>query len=195
MKTYLLDNIDEMVKEACEIGIPWQFRQLIDDWQEGGTCCGSAPYYRFLNVLCKHLCPRTAVELGTWLGLSSAYMSVASPSTRIITIDCNSNAYKLDKSMYPNVEVIVGDSSVIPVLNPPIENVDLLFIDTEHNGTRPKLELDIWKPLLSNPCVVLFDDIDLNQDMKDFWASLTYLKYSLPILHQSGFGVAIVETA
>lgn len=151
-------------------------------------------YYRFIFLLAKEFAVgSTFVELGTWRGGSSMVMAEGAPGAVIFTYDVNQGQL-YEAAKRSNVNYESRDS--VQVM-PEISAVDLLFIDTEHDGARPLLEFESWKHLLGQDSVVLFDDITLNDKMKKFWAEFNpsgYKKLEIPVHGSAGFGVLLRST-
>ena len=149
--------------------------------------CRVALYYRFLYLFCYRMCPSLMVELGTCEGVSSMCMAMGNPGGKVITIDNNPSAI-LEKCRRSNIKYLTGDSVASPF--EPISNIDLLYIDTNHNG-RALQEFNHWRPRLNKNALVLFDDVYLNYDMEKFWTSFKPegpIKCDLPLHGKCGFG-------
>lgn len=148
-----------------------------------------AHYYRFFYFLAKLLKPSLTVELGTSKGISSACLAAGNPEGKVITINkCNE---LLPECRMGNVAYLLQDSRV-PVDLP--RKIDILYIDTEHNGIICQEEYDIWKSLMSPGGIVFFDDIHLSKSMDDFWAGFNPAegeKFELPVHGEAGFGVVL----
>lgn len=150
-----------------------------------------AHYYRYLYFLAHALKPKLCVELGTWHGFSSACLADGNAESKIITIDKDSVLHK-DASR-PNVEYWIQNGTMI--LKRKIENIDILLIDAEHDGSCLK-EYRFWMPRMKNKSIVLFDDINLNDAMKAFWKSFDPIagqKFDLPIHGEAGFGAVLIN--
>lgn len=152
------------------------------------------PYYRFLFLLARVMStdsavPLTFVELGTWRGVSSMCLAEGAPNTRIVSFDIQTELR--ESARRPNVSYI-HKSSV--QADPDLKPVDLLFIDTEHNGALPFQEFRVWEPYLAPNAVVLFDDIFIDDGMKSFWNNFwpSGEKFDLNV-HATGFGCVLMR--
>ena len=146
-------------------------------------------YYEFLRMISWLGSPNLCLELGTSQGFGSANLRKGCPSSRIITVDIvNFQGEKVEGIEYWNCD------SCNPLEE--LQNIDILFIDTDHDGIRPLLEFNVYSKLLSENAVVLFDDIKLNEEMRDFWKEFNpegFLKFDLPIHSEAGFGCLIKQ--
>lgn len=122
--------------------------------------------------------PRTIVELGTSLGLSSAYMAYAAPGAKVITIEGSTaltNAARGNHRLLQlsNVQVVNGQfDQLLPGLLDNLEAVDLGFIDGNH---RYQPTLFYFEQLLrkANPnSIFIFDDIHWSREMEDAWLAI-----------------------
>jgi len=145
-----------------------------------------AHYYRFLYRLIEKIKPRLCLELGTHTGISSACMADGYPDGKIVTVN-NRNELR-DECRRPNVEYLIRDSLAEYI--PPVP-IDILFIDTEHNGIRCLSEYNLYIKHMAPDGIVFFDDIFLNGEMKDFWKNFNPPdgdKFELLVHGWAGFG-------
>lgn len=146
-----------------------------------------AHYYRFLYFLMKETKFKIVVELGTSYGISSACLADGNSEARVITIDSQSVLRKEAKRT--NVEYYIQDSLILPKKE--VNNIDLLFIDTAHDGSRCDYEYLLYEPLLAKNSLVFFDDVYVNADMHSFWEDFRAdgVKIDLPVHGNAGFGM------
>ncbi len=149
-----------------------------------------ADYYRFLYFLAKEAKFKTVVELGTYRGVSSACIAEGNPYSKVITIDHKDRV--IESAKRNNVEYFVQDSLLLPM--PPVkifEAIDLLFIDTLHDGAKCEREYMLYEPYMAKNSLILFDDIYLNCEMKNFWKDFAPdgIKIELPVHSEAGFGM------
>ena len=132
-------------------------------------------YGLLLYRICMYFQPRVVVELGTSLGLSTAYLASSDPSSRLITIEGASALASLAKKNFEtlgltNIEMVKGNFDVVltPVLLE-LASVDLAFIDGNH---RKEPVLAYFRQLLEkvNPSsLFIFDDIHWSSEMEECW--------------------------
>jgi len=134
-----------------------------------------AKYGRLLYRLSAYFKPKAILELGTSLGLSSAYMGLGSPSTEIITVEGCPEIASLAKENFAklglsNISVISGnfDHELPGILNS-VSDLELVFIDGNH---RKEPTINYFKQCLSvavNDTVIIFDDIHWSKEMEEAW--------------------------
>lgn len=128
--------------------------------------------------LVEDLNPRNSIELGTCLGITTAYLAKAVPDTKIYSIEgCPMTAAiaseNLKKLHLTNVEVLVGNFDVVlPGLIEGLPEIDFVFIDGNHTK---KGTLDYFNRLLtklSPNSLIIFDDIYWSKEMKEAWQEI-----------------------
>lgn len=133
---------------------------------------------QLLFRMIKHYQPKTILELGTSLGITTSYLSPAKPDARLITMEGSKEIIGVAKRNLRNleignVEVIEGNfditlSSAISQLS----SVDFAFIDGNH---RKEPTERYFKELLSktnNDSVLVFDDIHWSSEMEAAWETI-----------------------
>ncbi|WP_316737723.1 class I SAM-dependent methyltransferase [Pedobacter aquatilis] len=133
---------------------------------------------KLIYRLAQNTQPKTAIELGTCLGITSAYLSAANPDAQIITIEgcpqtagvASNNFKDLDLN---NIELHVGNFDLI--LPDIIENqptLDFVYIDGNH---RKDATLNYFKwclPKVTENSLLIFDDIYWSKGMKEAWTEI-----------------------
>lgn len=146
-----------------------------------------AHYYRFLHYLAGINKPKMVVEFGTWKGVSSACLHDGWPDAKVITIDINSKV--IGDARRKNIDYRMNSDNVLD----DIDKIDLCFIDVEHSYICTMLMVEKIKDKMADQSVLLFDDINLNDDMRDFWHDLDIggQKIELPVHGNAGFGAVV----
>jgi predicted O-methyltransferase YrrM len=133
------------------------------------------------------------LELGTHTGISAACIAEGNPEGRVITVDIWGHLCR-EECRRPNIEYWVQDSEAAP--KSAIHSVDVLFIDTIHDGVKCEKEYDRWRPLVLPGGLIFFDDITLNEEMQNWWPKWKpeegAEKFELPVHGGAGFGAVIL---
>ncbi|AQG80100.1 O-methyltransferase [Spirosoma montaniterrae] len=141
----------------------------------------SERFGRLLFRLLRHSEARTVLELGTSLGLTTAYLAeaVRPQQGRVLTFEgCPQTATvarrNVDELNLSNVEIIVGnlDQTLIQQ-TAGLSMVDLVFFDANHRYEPTVRYFETLLPYAHNDTVFVFDDIHWSADMERAW---TYLK-------------------
>jgi predicted O-methyltransferase YrrM len=135
---------------------------------------------RLLARLVRELRPRSCLELGTGLGLSSAYQAAAlelNGGGRLTTLDFHEAARIAERGFSEleldhRVELRFGDiDELLPELLPRIAPIDFAFLDAEHSEAATMRHFELLLPHLAEDAVVVFDDITQTGEMRRAWAS------------------------
>jgi predicted O-methyltransferase YrrM len=133
---------------------------------------------QLLFRMVKHYQPITILELGTSLGITTSYLSLAKPDARLITMEGSKEIAEVSKRNFRNLEmrnteIIEGNfdntlSSVVRGLS----CVDFVFIDGNH---RKEPTERYFKELLAktnNDLILVFDDIHWSSEMEAAWETI-----------------------
>lgn len=141
------------------------------------TSAKNKKYATLLYRLCNYLNAQIIIELGTSLGISTAYIASANPK-KIYTIEGSDEVSQLAKENlhklnFQNVNFISGSfEEHLPKLLRSIESFDFAFIDGNHQYLPT---INYFKLLLEkateNTCFV-FDDINWSSEMKTAWKEI-----------------------
>ncbi len=122
--------------------------------------------------------PANMVELGTSLGLSTAYLAMGNTLANVyscegapaIAAEAKKNFEQLELK---NIELLIGNfDEQLPVLLNRLEKVDLVFVDGNH---RKIPTLRYFESLLQkshNETILIFDDIHWSTEMEAAWAAI-----------------------
>ncbi|WP_026897091.1 O-methyltransferase [Daejeonella oryzae] len=122
--------------------------------------------------------PATAIELGTCLGITTAYLAKAIPKGNVISVEgCPQTAAvaaeNLENLGIKNADLRVGNfDTLLPEIINSEEVLDFVFIDGNH---RKEATLDYFKaclPKLSANGIMIFDDIYWSRGMKEAWQEI-----------------------
>lgn len=154
-------------------------------------------YFTLLHNITKAL-PNNSiiVELGSREAISDiAIQSALKPTQTFYSIDIVYDYRCVNKSLIgDNFKIIIGDCLDQNTINQIPNQIDLIFFDTIHTYDQVKAEFELYKDKLSDGCIVLIDDIKLN-DKGRFFDEITYEKYGISDLCHSvsGFGAFVFK--
>jgi predicted O-methyltransferase YrrM len=138
----------------------------------------SRKYAQLLYRLVQVYQPSHLLELGTSLGLTTAYLALANPSLRITTLEgspaiAQKAQQTFDRFSLSQIQVVEGNFDII--LNPVIQQImqlDWVYIDGNH---RKEPTLNYFEQLLKNATpqsVFIFDDIHWSAEMEAAWEQI-----------------------
>jgi predicted O-methyltransferase YrrM len=135
-------------------------------------------YAQLLFRLVRHYQPKTIVELGTSLGITTSYLSLANPGAQIITIEGSKAVAEIAKENFhqlslKNIRLLQGNfNEVLPAVITQLSSTDLAYIDGNH---RYQPTMDYFHRLLNkthNDSVLVFDDIHWSEEMERAWEEI-----------------------
>lgn len=151
-------------------------------------------YYDFMIRLARDTQPELVVELGTSVGNGACRFAYGNPNTKVITIDIapDGRVYDIIKP-FSNIELWIGDDNTNEIIEKvsKLGEIDILFIDTEHNLIQAWNEFCNYSPFVRKGGIILYDDIMMSDEMEEFWAKIPQPKIELNWLHWTGFGASI----
>ncbi|MCZ4245195.1 O-methyltransferase [Pedobacter punctiformis] len=128
--------------------------------------------------LAKNTEAKNLIELGTCLGITTAYLSKANPEAEVITIEgcpqtaqvAGNNFKVLDLN---NIELHVGNFDLIlPDIIAKQQQLDFVYVDGNH---RKDATLNYFKwclPKVHENSLLIFDDIYWSEGMKEAWEEI-----------------------
>jgi predicted O-methyltransferase YrrM len=135
-------------------------------------------YGRILYNLASACDGGNILEMGTSLGISTLYMAMGAPSSKIVSIEgCPGLAAIAEKNfsqagMY-NIEVLRGDfDRVLPVLKKDGFRASLIFVDGNHRKEAVLKYFTLLKELIGDKAVIIFDDINYSFEMNEAWKEI-----------------------
>ena len=151
--------------------------------------------------LARSLRPHTTLELGTNLGISSAYLATAcrAHDGRVLTMEGSPARQALAKSLHAelqldNIHYQLGKfQDELPQVLEQFQPIELAFIDGHHQ-IKPTLEyVDAIYPAVRNPAVIVFDDICWSDDMIRAWEELCQDSRFEVMVSIGNIGIALTQ--
>jgi predicted O-methyltransferase YrrM len=143
-----------------------------------GSAASSPRDAQVLFRLINFLKPRNIVELGTSMGIATAYFSRAALNSRLITLEgCPNIAAQarqnLDVLQVKNAQIIVGNfSDTLPKILQNIDYLDVIYMDGNH-AYQPTMDyFALIAHRLTEQSVVILDDIYWSPEMAQAWEAL-----------------------
>lgn len=137
-----------------------------------------AKYGKLLFRLVNYFQPKTILELGTSLGITTAYLRAGSLKSELITVEgCPEISAIAEKNWeqlgYKNIHLHMGDfDTVLPALLTNAPAVDFVFFDGNH---RKQPTLEYFRQCLEkshDKSVFVIDDIYWSEEMKEAWEEI-----------------------
>jgi predicted O-methyltransferase YrrM len=122
--------------------------------------------------------PRSIIELGTCLGITSAYLSKAAPEAAVITIEgCPQTAAVARQNFQDlklnNIRLEVGNfDHILPDVLAEQQQLDFVYIDGNHRKDATLNYFNWCLPKVHENTMLIFDDIYWSGGMKEAWSAI-----------------------
>jgi len=173
-------TVSEITKNAASK--PWKGRQL---------------YH-----LAKLLKVNAILELGTNVGIGTAYLAASRPNARVITVEGDPSLNKIaraihDKLNLKNVIYHTGEfSEVLPeILNRLTTPLDLVYLDGNHRRDATLDYLALIRPSLASKGAIIVDDINWSDGMLEAWDTIISLPWINWSLNLGQYGIVFWDTS
>lgn len=138
----------------------------------------SKKYGQLLFRMIRYYQPVNILELGTSLGITTSYLSLAKPDAKLLTMEgasaiaavANHSFKRLGLS---NINIVEGnfDDKLEAVLSK-FESLDFVFVDGNHRKEPTERYFHQLLPKLHNDSILVFDDIHWSREMEDAWETI-----------------------
>lgn len=141
------------------------------------TSLANKKYAKLHYKLISYIKPKTIIELGTSLGITTLYLAKANPNARVYTFEGSKKIAEIAKKNFinnKNIELIEGDfdEKLLSSLIQKKINIDYVFLDGNHSY-KPTMQYFSQLLNFSNEnTVFVFDDIHWSDDMEKAWEEI-----------------------
>ena len=120
--------------------------------------------------------PLEILELGTSLGITTAYVASASRKNRVMTLEGSESVLKIAQGVWralklENIEWQEGNIDNTLYKYAP-EQLDLAYVDANHTYEATKRYVDFLLPRMNGKGVMVIDDIHHSEQMEQAWNAL-----------------------
>lgn len=139
------------------------------------TAGRNAKYGALLFRIVQKYRPMSVVELGTSMGLGTAYLAMANKDAVVTTIEGSKEIAAQAGRHFAqwglqNVKQYIGNfDEVLSGILKEMKKVDILFVDGNHRKEPTIRYFEMAKPFLQESSVVIFDDIHWSPEMHAAW--------------------------
>lgn len=122
--------------------------------------------------------PRNIIELGTCLGLTTAYLAKSAPKAKVTSIEgCPQTAAvareNLNALQIGNVEMLTGNfDQLLPDIIAQTDTLDFVFVDGNHRKDATLNYFNWCLPKVNANTVLIFDDIYWSKGMEEAWEEI-----------------------
>jgi predicted O-methyltransferase YrrM len=147
-------------------------------WDLAKYAAKSPKYGRLLFRLANYFQPETILELGTSLGISTAYLALARPEAQVTTLEGCPEIASLARETFSKLELeqitlTTGnfDDTLAPVLMK-LPKLDLAFIDGNHRREPTLRYFSQCLTRVHENSLLIFDDIHWTREMEHAWKEI-----------------------
>ena len=143
--------------------VNWLGRPLLTSPSRGGIGDGQLAMGNGLII----------VELGTSLGVTTAYMAAMDKRNKLITYEGCPAVAEIAKENWEalglkNIDCRVGEITA-EILDRDLERVDVAFIDANHTYAGTRAYFNVLAEKVHRKSVMIVDDIHYNKEMEQAW--------------------------
>jgi len=119
--------------------------------------------------------PKTILEFGTSLGISSALFALAAPKAKIYTMEGSAEILhaaekNFKKLKLSNIQTIKGNfDDILPEKLEELKKLDFVFFDGNHQREPTIAYFEKCLPYKHNDSIFIFDDIHWSSGMQEAW--------------------------
>ena len=135
-------------------------------------------YGRLLYRLVKYFNPENILELGTSIGLSSAYMALANKHTDITSLEGSPSLIEVAIDNHAaldiqNVGLLQGNfDELLPSFLQDREHLSLVFFDGNHRKQATLNYFNLCLKKATPDSIFIFDDIHWSEEMHEAWSEI-----------------------
>ncbi len=137
-----------------------------------------AKFGQLLYRMVQYYKPKTILELGTSLGITSAYLAMANPAAVVTTLEGADAVASLARQNFNglalnNIHIRQGNfDETLPLVLEEIKALDFCFIDGNHRQEPTERYFQQILPYINNDTILVFDDIHWSRDMEQAWVTI-----------------------
>lgn len=137
-----------------------------------------AKYGQLLYRMVKHYRPHTILDMGTSLGVTTAYQAVGNPAATVITMEGSpeiaAKARQHFRSLQlDNIKLAEGNfDDTLSVALKELKTVDFAFIDGNHRKEPTQRYFQQILPFIHNDTILVLDDIHWSVEMEEAWQTI-----------------------
>lgn len=133
---------------------------------------------QLLHRIANYFQPETILELGTSMGISTAYLSTGNPAANVISCEGSETVANFAAKNFlglslDNIKIVRGNfDNALPGILSNLDHIDLVFLDGNHRLEPTLKYFNLILPKLNETSAVIFDDIHWSHEMETAWESI-----------------------
>ncbi len=140
--------------------------------------CSPLPKSFFLALVARQRKAQAILELGTCVGLNAVVLGMLNPKARVITVEGDSTLHRLARRIariLNQKNITFVNALFDDVLETILDNYqpDFIFVDGNHSHDATLLYFKQICDRVNRPAMVVVDDIDWSQGMRQAWKKIS----------------------
>jgi predicted O-methyltransferase YrrM len=137
-----------------------------------------AKFGQLLYRMVRYYQPNTVLELGTSLGLTTSYLSLANPGATITTMEGSKAIAETARKNFNVLKlqnILAREGNFDQTLPPTISrlgSIDLAFIDGNHRREPTERYFNQLLSITHNDSILIFDDVHWSDGMEQAWHTI-----------------------
>lgn len=143
--------------------------------------------------------PRVMIELGTSLGISSAYLMAAKKESTLYTLEGNRNLLEIAEGIWnklglKNIHALPGSfKDTLPGLCSQLQDVGLVYLDGHHDEEATWEYVNLLLPCMAANGVIVLDDILWSEGMYKVWKKIIHADFCAMSLEIRDLGIVFLD--
>lgn len=143
--------------------------------QIASTSLKPKKYSQLMHRMVQHYQPKTVLEIGTSLGITTSYLAKANNNSSVITMEGAKAIAAIAKQNFEslgvsNIQQVIGNfDDTLPSTLSSLQTIDFAFIDGNH---RYEPTINYFQQILeksNNNTIIILDDIYWSKEMEQAW--------------------------
>jgi len=125
-----------------------------------------------------HYSPANILELGTSLGITTAYMAAANEQSKVVTMEGAATVAAVARKNFAklglqNIRLVEGNfDETLAATVQQMGSIDLAFVDGNHRYEPTLRYFRELLPAMHEYSILIFDDIHWSKEMEQAWAEI-----------------------
>ena len=138
----------------------------------------SKKYSQLIFRIVHYYKPKTVLELGTSLGITTSYLAFANPEAKVITMEGAPEVAAAAKNNFDqlhlfNIKIIEGNfDETLPLFIKQQHPLDFVFIDGNHRKEPTVHYFNQLLEITNHSTILIFDDIHWSEEMEAAWKEI-----------------------
>lgn len=135
----------------------------------------SKKFGQLLFRIVDHYSPKNILELGTSLGITTAYLASAKDGSSVTTMEGAKSVAEVAKNNFSklglkNIELVEGNfDETLSATVKKTGNIDMAFVDGNHRYEPTMRYFNELLPAMNEYSILVFDDIHWSKEMEQAW--------------------------